>query len=1811
MDYYRFTKQYGKKRIPEVGRLMDAVRQTYERITVAGASREHLRPSEEWIADNYYMIREFSRQFRKTVGRRHRKAKHQAYLIALFIIRNTDGQTTRDNIIRYADRYEAYQALTMPALGYFPEMLRLALLEQLAALCDQTEYLAREHERAENLFAQYKILTGEDAPISPGALDLLFNRVGEITPAFADSLLKIAAGVTLDTTALRNGLTKRLAGGGQTLQQLIETAHQTQIRLGTDTGNCIRSLSELRDLCMDEILARLNRVEQILSRDPAGVFTRMSRDTKDAYIRCVYLSAKHKKMRPVDEALRIVDRATADQCHVGEVIPGLVPEPQSAKPNLAITLWMMGLGAVVPVIGPALFLLGVLAGEIYRCIRTRHLPVRVMPSMDFGGVIPEHIRVMLVIPGLLSDEMRGPELLHQLACMVPAGKSDNLYCALIGDLPEGKDPTADHDAACIQRAEAACAAFNQGISPHFFTYIRPRTFCQTEGTYSGRERKRGALLDFGAYLEAETAQGRMPKIDYIITVDADSILTYSAMVRLVEQMAHPLNTPVVADTGGLPVVRRGHGIIAPAASIFSSDREITPFARVMGGENGFSGYAGRTSEYYYDKTGCGIYSGKGIYIPDLYRLLLEEPFAPETLLSHDLIEGAFLHAGFASEVRLYETFPRDPLSYLKRMHRWIRGDWQLLPYMKKTFRDRKGILRQNPLSGTYLTMMQGNLKSSAAPVFALLLLGGGCVLAPEFWWLWLPLFFLYTGREWVMNPGRESLLRSGMEFLWMPEKAYRSGDAILRTVYRVFYSKKHLLSWVTARDAERKSSKTVSGYYRQMWPTILLALAMLLLSWCVPLGGAIVLLAMGLFWLAAPAFFYSLGKPERKQGQRVSALSLSKRERTELMVMARKIWAYYEDYAVAGDHDLPPDNVQLKPVYGVAHRTSPTNIGYLILSTAIAAEFGYISLQTAVMRLGRVMDTLAHMETLEGHLLNWYDTTSLTPLEPRFVSSVDSGNLVACMLAACGILADLNDRLTNATVRDRVVHDFQGLEALCACVSETAAEDGRIRRNTLTSFADQTEGDTLSPADLEAQWCLLLDVCQEQAAPRTENTDAALYRDKLLTFCRERRTLAQPCGETKPLIARMKHFCMQMNFSFLFRREKGLFSIGWHVGEGKLSEAHYDIYVSEARLMSAVAAAKGDVPEEHFTRMTRRRGAGGRGILQSWSGTAFEYLMPDLFLEAPEGSLWDETANMMLAIQIREGQKNGTPWGVSESCYNVMDLNMNYKYKAFGVPGLSVHGKEDGNCVVAPYASMMALPRIPKAVLQNLRSFRNKGAWGRYGYYEAVDYTKGRKGIVYCYMAHHLGMSLCGIANLVCDHLVAAGLQRGAGMSALRIYAQERKPKGYGRYLGDNAPVSGHRPGKMGKKTDCPPAEMPESIPFSGSSGGINLLSNGRYTVVTDDAGCGMSRMGDLFLTKYEIRASLNRGCGVHLYVGQSQTERIQEGVFYPEKTVYKRSTEVGCAEEAVCVSAEDDTEIRLLHFTEGTGTGTCVTAFAEIILNTLAAYQAHPSFSDLFVTTAALYDRDRFLGLVASRKPREPEEASQYAFFGLYTDGSDTMPVEYDTDLCAVYGRNNDSGVPDAVRQGKPLTGAVGAPVTPCFAIRRRLDTNTKYAWLCTGFAGSLQDCRGRLLKYRELACAKGAFELARTRTLVEREYIGLKPGEWHYFTDLSGSLLRFDGQKRPLVTVMMRRMENSNALEKMVRFWCMMSFRGFPVDLVIVAFDDGAYLSPIRELADQLAGRALSGAFGCHGELVVMVPADGKNVQPLIADSHLVFWM
>lgn len=1912
----------------------EIIQKTYQRVTSSFVEeRVSAMPAEEWILDNYHIIQAQLAEFELQRKQNHndklpvvesggipkKSREYRVFTIATEIVEHTDGQVDEDAVVDFVESYQKIAPLTTRELNRLGFMLKLALLQRISSICLLADHINREREEAKNLFERFasylKMSDTENKRNSSRALEVWLSGVGDLTPVFAESILRLAAKQNEDTEAFRNILNRKLAGRGTTLDQMIAEEHQLRAALGVSMGNSITAIKNISSFDWDRLLMKLSTVEQILLKDPAGVYSRMSRDSKALYVRRIDEFAHQWKLSAESIALASVELAggrQGKQQHVGYYIcdqgirelrkklrKGLPPLPESGWRFGYFTLWtiLSVVLAFVPSVLLArslsetyqnvflhivLFLLlipGLLlviadfAGKLMQLLFAGRYPPVVLPALDFQEGIPEEYRVMVILPGLLSDVKRTEELLQQLEVAAYANQDPHICFALIGDFRDGPHRQEPEDTAIIQAGMRMVKRINRRYQTmlgeatdgdKFAFFYRDRTWYETEQVWMGWEKKRGAILEWNRLLlhrnsdvwKGSVEPQSLPPIRYVLTVDADTQLPSGTVTKMAEIMAHILNEPELEsyhegrEKAGKDnwIVKRGYGMLQPAVVPAMSRKPQSIFTKIFSEEPGVDSYFARTSDFYFDSFQEGIFTGKGMYRPDVFNTVLEQTFPDDAVLSHDLIEGSYLRTAFVSNVKLYDQFPGNVESYMKRLHRWTRGDWQLLPFMGRTFVDRNGRKRENPLGFLSLFKMANNLtRSFLAPGMLLVFLLGRLVL-PQLALFWYFFLLIPSFLPWMLAPSRRHFYNCLLNVVFLPFEAYNMLDACFRTLWRVYRSKKNLLSWVTASDAERKSKGTAGAYCRLMWPCFVAAL--------LPPGW------ISLAWIAAPFVAYRISLPQRPAAQPEEALSPG--QRRALGVLSRKIWAFYEDFAGEGDHFLPPDNVQFEPVYVVAHRTSPTNIGFLLVSTVIACEMGYLTRGQMLERLSKVMDTLEKMEKWKGHLYNWYDTVTLYPLEPIFISTVDSGNLMACLLCAATFLeANRSYGLTTAA---------NGLLDLVNTLNEYALPDYKVAREPLESFLEG-ESKTLT------EWRLVLEFYRQHTGLVTgERSDAVFWRQKLRHTLEalEQMTSAlsqQPEGDSlwseqlrqqsEALAGRMTNLAMEMDFKPLYHNGKGLFSTGYSLRDNRIADSYYDILVSEARLTSYLAIAKGDVPATHFYKMARRRAQNGEGILLSWSGTAFEYLLPEMFLEAFPGSLWDKTIDMMIDGQRRYGELMNTPWGISESGYNMMDLNMNYKYKAFGVPGLGIKRGLEEELVIAPYAAMMAIDRVPKAVMRNLERLKAEGAAGRYGYYEAVDFTKDRKGIVASYMAHHLGMSFVAIANYVLQDVVRRLFSRIPLVASCDSLIAEKRPAGYGRVAWRFESAAEPRK-KRGENrwdsedlSELPAAEAREYEPGSGSTSSnslpdCNLLSNGEYKVFLTTNGTGYSQCGSVGVTNW-IEGYDQDPCGMILYINHVDTGELWAAgrypvekkpdqyrvVFYPDKAVFNRWDGMLETELEVCVSSEENAEIRRVSLTNhgDQEISAEITGFVELSLAPWQDYDAHPSYSDLFVTTEAPPMEDRNC-LFAVRTPQKREKEAYYSCLLLEAKNGLEGPVQFDTDLASFLGRNGDASLPEAMKSHTPLSMQHGAVLTPCFALRGRVRIRSGEKAVLSftlGFGRSKNEVEAIADKFRYARSVDRAFELARTKCMIEAEYIGLQQGERTAFLNILPHLV-YAGPSRalyslaiyrsldvvrglwrfgisgelPLITVFAQRIENTAFLERMVRMWQFFSFRGFRADLAIITDENTDYMHPVRDFADFLASKALSGTYGERGGIFVITPNENmrESLDCLLAGSSIV---
>ncbi|RPJ72809.1 MAG: glycosyl transferase, partial [Acidobacteria bacterium] len=587
---------------------------------------------------------------------------------------------------------------------------------------------------------------------------------------------------------------------------------------------------------------------------------------------------------------------------------------------------------------------------------------------------------------------------------------------------------------------------------------------------------------------------------------------------------------------------------------------------------------------------------------------------------------------------------------------------------------------------------------------------------------------------------------------------------------------------------------------------------------------------------------------------------------------ARKTWRYFETFMTAADAWLPPDNFQEgddDAAPQLARRTSPTNIGFGLLSTLAAYDLGYISGDTLAHRIDRTLTTLEGLERHEGHFLNWYDTATLAPLYPRYVSTVDSGNLAASLIALSRGMGQAAATPQTRSQRLAGLADAAGILAEVSWPKNVnAAQPSRPARvNQLArEIVSAARGVSPDPASLDALAARLGDVVRE-----TDPEGPAAEGDQELDFWSRAvaDALAQlhapfdaPSAALDRLAARAAALAEAMRFDFLYDRRRRIFAIGYRLadaeGPGRLDASFYDLLASESRLASFVAIAKGDVPQHHWFHLGRLvTNVDGRAALVSWGGTMFEYLMPLLLMRGFPGTLLDESCRASVRRHIDYGRKHGIPWGISESAYSFTDRAGTYQYKAFGVPGLGLKRGLTDDLVVAPYATALASVLDPAAAASNFETLARIGVDGRFGFYEAVDYrprtralpdgaaAAGDTGpvVVRAYFAHHQGMSMVALANVVRDDVFVSRFHADPRIQATELLLQERVPR--------EAILSEPRPTEAA--TVAPLASAFASRRFNSAhttSPHAHFLSNGRYTVSLTHAGGGASAWRGLVVTR-------------------------------------------------------------------------------------------------------------------------------------------------------------------------------------------------------------------------------------------------------------------------------------------------------------------------------------------------------------------------
>jgi cyclic beta-1,2-glucan synthetase len=1844
------------------------------------------------------------------------------YEAIIAVISHSDSRLDVTALLGFIEAYQEVTPLTIGECWAVPIMLRIAIVENLRRLSRSVLQSHLDEALAES-WADRFTLAEQNAPDSlPELLALISAEPRHDSPVFLLRLAQRLQGAEIAAEVVNSWLAGRLSALSMNLEREGVLHQRRQAADQVSIANAIGSVRLLNALDWTDFFEDVSHVERVLRKDPAGAYSGMDFPSRDRYRHALEELSKRSRMGELPLAELIVSRCAAalaldpeDEVsgHVGHWLissgrydlereVGYRPSARerlfrgplrfrrtfywglvalsTAGFSLGLAMyaswqglagWPLAallLAALVPLSDPGIALTNRLAAALF--------PPRALPKLDPYTEVADERRTVVVVPSLLLSVPNVAGVIDGLEVAYLANRDPNVHFAFLGDPASAAEEHVAADDALCEAARRGIDELNAryevevGERP-FHLFLRGRRFSEGENAWMGWERKRGFIDEFvwelrhGPSTTIHTRVGDqewLRNVTYVMSVDADTVVPRDAVKRLIATIAHPLNRARWKPGEGR--VRRGYGLIQPRVGMSLPGARRSRFSFMHSSGTGIDPYASAVSDTYQDVFSEGSFTGKGIFDVDVFLGVLHGAFPESALLSHDLIEGCFLRTGLASEVEVIDDYPANYLSDAKRVHRWVRGDWQTLPFLGARVRRQDGTVVRNPLSMVHRWKVLDNLRRSLVAPLTLLAFTLGWLMLPGpalAWALFLLAIVLFPAyfslADSVISRSKRVSLGSQIpeimrDFLTdsvrglfglvvLPHQAFLMVDAIARTLWRMTVTRRNLLEWVTAAEAEKSAGRTPADFWRALGPSAVFAVLLLLAGAAAYPARLGVAALSAVVWILGPTVAWWVSEPTP-----VHHAALGTKQRRSLRRVARKTWRFFDTFVTERGHHLAPDNFQEDPTGRVAWRTSPTNIGLQLLSYLNAYDLGYVDLADMTRRIEATLTTMAGLARHEGHFYNWYDIETQEPLRPAYVSTVDSGNLAGHLLTLrVGLLEDTEAPLLGiqllAGVRDTVAlaieelrdekpslgpaDALQGLHEALDAVARAAESaeppvdlgDWTLLLDRMLFGADLIElrlgelgapespsvgsgtvyaalaGAPAAPPDaplwpstpLERVHAACMDVVRAISGPQEMLRDLAPWGGllteapaevrlrselrPLLAFVPslvglgegldralatlddiatsgssdDTRVWAQRVGEgiregrgvCMGLLARVRlaaEMAREMwehtDFSVLFDDSRLLFSIGYNLTEGRLDPSFYDLLASEARLASFLAVAKGDVPQAHWFRLGRQLTNAGTGrALVSWSGSMFEYLMPLLVMRSWPGTILDETYETVVKRQRQYASDRGVPWGVSESAFNARDADSTYQYQAFGVPGLGLKRGLADDVVVAPYAAMLALPIDPSAVVAEFDAFAAQGAEGRYGFYEAIDYTAGRvpagdrRAVVRAYFAHHQGMAFVAIGNELTGEKMRSRFHSDPTVTSADLLLQERVPRGV-EMLAPRTEESDYV--RSVRELAVPVARVYHSA--TNPAPATRFLSNGRYSVMVTNGGGGYSRWRGLAVTRY--REDVTRDCwGTFFYVRDLDSGEVfsvphnpwvkkpdeYRVAFAADKAEFSRLDGDLETHIEVAVSPEDDVEVRRLTFTNRgrKRRDIEVTSYLEIAMSAQRGDQAHRAFSNLFVETETLPDTR---ALLFSRRPRSAEERRAWGLHMLACEG-ESCESSFETDRAAFLGRLRGPDRPVALESAGPLAGGVGAVLDPCAAIRGRLrierGESARVVYV-TGAADSRDKAVRLTEKYHDPGSAQRAINLAWTASQVELRDLGISPEEAIALERLASRLLLTD---------------------------------------------------------------------------------------------------
>ena len=1875
------------------------------------------------------------------------KGMPRVYGITQEMISHRDGRVEKSSLFNFIAAYQKNTILTLGELWAIPIMLRLSVIGNLSRISRNISFDMTGNNLAK--FWADKMI--EAVKEEPGNLILIIADMvrskPDLTGSFVAAFIRKIHGKGPELAFALNWLEQQLLEIGSSGNDIVRKENQKQAADQVSMQNCISTLRFLDSIDWAEFVETLSSVEKVLIQDPAGIYPLMDFETRDKYRKVIESLSRTSNFSETEVAGKVLEltqkkedvrEKSLREKHVGYYLidKGLKQTEEAIQAQYSLkqklihsfrrkTLWFYLLPIVLITFAISygmiyfayifgiynLFFLSFLSLLLILCssqfavslvnwISTICIQPTFLPKLDFMRGIPSEYRTLVVVPTMLLNENYIKELIDDLEIRYLSNSDPNLHFALITDFKDADAEIMPEDDALLEQVSDGIKRLNQKYkqigNDIFFLFHRPRIWNKMEKKWMGYERKRGKLAALNAFITGGNGEdfsliiNNNPKLinkfKYVITLDSDTLLPRDTAKKFIGAMAHPLNHAIYSHTKKR--VTDGYGILQPRLGSSIPKRYTTKYLRMHGNVSGIDPYTRISSDVYQDLFGEGSFIGKGIYDVKVFKQAVCNVFRENCILSHDLIEGCYARSGLLSDVILYEEGVARYDEDIKRHHRWIRGDWQLVPWVMPFINGNNGRFIKNKLSILSWWKIFDNLRRSLIPFSSLLLLliSWSILPFPGLWTLFVIIILLLpvmtaAGWQLIRKPTditikthlsevaltvSDILILFLFEIAVLPYEAYKYADAIIRTNWRMAVTHRKLLEWTPSAITKNRGNRILS-VYRTMWIAPVLGFVVFCFYTFSDADILFAAIPVAALWLFTPIIVWLVSMPEKEKDPKLLESQI-----LFLHKSARKTWAFFEKFVTAEENWLPPDNFQKQPRTAIAHRTSPTNIGLALLANLTAYDFGYISGIKLASRCSNTLKTMSKLDRYKGHFYNWYDTISLLPLPPKYVSTVDSGNLAGHLLVLKqGLICLPSQPIFNRKIYEgikitvMIIDDFskgnnsEKIETILDLLNNAGRECNSLSStiknlDELISYVDELKKSHTLDKNCLYNWIILLyeqiknirdDIVQLipwlDYLPLPERFIELKELDGIPTLQQisvldnefmnriEKCVLENNSPEDKEWLNNLRKLIIcgsriafdkimqiekdilqcevfsNMEYGFLLNKSTNLLMIGYNAEENRKDNSYYDLLASEERLGIFVAIAQGKLSQKSWFALGRLLTSSGRDpVLLSWSGSMFEYLMPQLVMPCYKGTLLYETGKTVVKRQIEYAEQRKIPWGISESAYNMVGTDMSYQYRAFGVPGIGLKRGLEKDLVIAPYATMLALMVSPEKACLNLQRLSKEGFEGEFGFFEAVDYTESRlpKGmtnsIVQSYMVHHQGMGLLSLAYILLDRPMQKRFHTEPRFAAALQLLQERIPRVTLFYAHTAELIENHFISSdiQSRSIDKPDTPIPE----------IQLMGNGRYQVMITNSGGGYSHWKNIAVTRWR-EDSTKDNYGIFCYIKDVDSGMFWSNTYHPTlhpTKDYKAIFSQGIVEfqrhdygidtkTEIVISPEDDIELRRIRLTNKTQTVKVleITSYAEIVLAEQASDEAHPAFSNLFVQTA-IQAEDR--SIFCTRRPRSAEEKPPWMFHLMDVHDAAIEAVSYETDRMKFIGRGKTPVQPQAMKQDL-LSGSQGSVLDPIMSIRYRIilrPNKTARIDLIYGISENKKDCESLMHKYHDEHLRNRAFALSWTHSQILLHQIHASEADAQLYNSLASSVIysnsnlrvessvvqnNFRGQSDlwrysisgdlPIVLLYIYNTQGRALAKQMIQahaYWCL---KGLAVDLVIVNEDHTSYRQVLQD--------------------------------------------